>query len=87
MPKQFNPHPKHPAVGFLVRLHADLGGKIEKNRQEAKRLSEDMKHVEAVIRLFAPDYDTRRIAVKRRQTLSQWFKRGHLPGWLPGFAP
>jgi hypothetical protein len=71
MPKQFNPHPKHPAVGFLVQLHADLGGKIEKTRQEAKRLAEDMKHVEAVIRMFAPDYDVRRIAVKRRQNLSQ----------------
>ena len=78
MPKQFNPYPKHPAVGFLVKLHADLGGRIEKTREEAKRLAEDMRHVEAVIRMFAPDYDVRRIAVKRRQTLSKWFKRGHL---------
>jgi hypothetical protein len=77
MPRAFNPNPRHPAVGFLVQLH-DLGGKIEKNREEAKRLAEDMKHVEAVIRMFAPEYDTRRIAVKRRQNMSKWFKRGHL---------
>jgi hypothetical protein len=78
MPRAFNPNPRHPAVGFLVQLHADLGGKIEKNREEAKRLAEAMKHVEAVIRMFAPEYDVRRIAVKRRQRLSVWFKRGHL---------
>jgi hypothetical protein len=78
MPRPFNPNPRHPAVGFLVQLHADLGGKIEKNREEAKRLAEDMKHVEAVIKLFAPDYNVRGIAVKRRQQTSQWFKRGHL---------
>jgi hypothetical protein len=78
MPRAFNPNPRHPAVGFLVQLHADLGGKIEKNREEAKRLAESMKHVEAVIRMFAPEYDVRRIAVKRRQQVSQHFKRGHL---------
>ena len=70
MAKQFNPHPKHPAVGFLVQMHAMLGGKIEKNREEAKRLADQMKAVEQVIRLFLADYDTRRIAVKRRQTLN-----------------
>jgi hypothetical protein len=78
MPRAFNPNPRHPAVGFLVQLHADLGGKIEKNREESKRLAEDMKHVEAVIRLFAPDYNVKSIAVKRRQQTSKWFKRGHL---------
>jgi hypothetical protein len=78
MPRAFNPNPRHPAVGFLVQLHADLGGKIEKNREEAKRLAEDMKHVEAVIKLFAPDYNVQAIAVKRRQNTSKWFKRGHL---------
>jgi hypothetical protein len=37
-----------------------------------------MKHVEAVIRLFDPAYDTRRISVRRRYKGNPWFKRGTL---------
>src|SRR3979411_1660605 len=42
------------------------------------RLPPDMMHVEAVIRMFDPGYDVRRIAVKRRQKRNPWFKRGHM---------
>jgi len=34
-----------------------------------------MKAVEAVIRMFDPEHDIRRIAVKRRK-LNPWFKKG-----------
>ena len=39
MPHQFKLSPDHPAIGYLVRLHADLGGKIWENRKEAERLA------------------------------------------------
>jgi hypothetical protein len=48
MPRAFKVYPKHPAVTFLVHLHADLGGEIKANRQEGERLSANTKHVEAV---------------------------------------
>jgi hypothetical protein len=35
MPHSFNPHPDHPAVDYLVRLHADLGGRMQANKAEA----------------------------------------------------
>jgi hypothetical protein len=35
-----------PAVNYLVRLHADIGGKLKDNRKQFERRSEDMKHVE-----------------------------------------
>jgi hypothetical protein len=57
-------------------LHADLGGQIEKNREEARRLTEDMKHVEAVIKLFDPAYSVQAIAARRRQNFNKWFERG-----------
>jgi hypothetical protein len=50
-------------VGSLVKLHGELGGRRLANRKEDKRLAEAMKHVEAVIRLFNPAYDVRRIVI------------------------
>ncbi len=76
MTRAFNIKPGHPAIAFLIRLHADLGGKLRENRKEAKRLAESMKHVEAVIRLFDPAYGVGRIAVRRRYKGNPWFKRG-----------
>jgi hypothetical protein len=38
MSHAFEAHPDHPAVDYLVRLHADLGGRIQANKAEAKRL-------------------------------------------------
>lgn len=76
MTRAFHTKPDHPAISFLVRLHADLGGKLRENRKEAKRLAESMKHVEAVIRLFDPAYEVGRIAARRRYKGNPWFKRG-----------
>jgi hypothetical protein len=76
VPRAFNAHPAHPAVPYLVRLHADLGGQIKANQAEAVRLAEAMKHVEAVIKLYDPDFSVRGISVRRRVTGNPWFKRG-----------
>jgi hypothetical protein len=76
MPHAFKPSPDHPAIAYLVRLHADLGGKIWEKKKEAKRLAESMRCVEAVIRLFDPAYDVRRITARRRYKGNAWFKRG-----------
>jgi hypothetical protein len=46
MPRAFKGSPSHPAVNYLVRLHADIGGKLKDDRKQFERLSEDMKHVE-----------------------------------------
>jgi hypothetical protein len=45
-----------PAIQTLERLHAELGGKILDNRQEAERLGEQMMHVETVIKMQDPAY-------------------------------
>lgn len=76
MPHAFKITSSHPAVATLIALHADLAGQISDNKREGERLVEAMKHVEAVIRLFDPAYDVRRIAVKRRNRVNPWFRRG-----------
>jgi hypothetical protein len=78
MPHAFKATPDHPAVAYLVRLHADIGGQILENRKEAKRLADTMIHVEAVIRIFDPAYSVRAISARRRQRTNPWFKRGTL---------
>src|SRR5258707_11527917 len=64
-----------PAINTLERLHAELGGQILENKTEALKLAEQMRHVEAVIKLLDPTFNLRRIAVKRRRP-NPWFKRG-----------
>src|SRR5262245_15408495 len=59
----------------LEQLHAELGGKILDNKAEHSRLSESMKHVEAVLKLLDPSYSVRGISVRRRKP-NPWFKRG-----------
>jgi hypothetical protein len=76
MPHAFKADPDHPAVAYLVRLHADLGGQIQANKAEAKRLAEAMRHVEVVIKLYDPDYSVRAISARRRVQGNPWFKRG-----------
>ena len=76
MPRAFKASPDHPAVAYLVRLHADIGGKLLENRKEAKHLAASMKHVEYVIRLFDPSYDVHHISARRRNKGNAWFKRG-----------
>jgi hypothetical protein len=78
MPHAFKASPNHPAVAYLVRLHADLGGQIQTNKAEADRLAKSMKHVEAVLKLFDPGFNARAISARRRQKTNPWFKRGTL---------
>jgi len=71
-----DPHTR-PAINTLERLHMELGGQIHANRQQHDALSEQMRHVEAVIKMLDPSYNLGRIAVKRRKP-NPWFKRGTL---------
>ena len=65
-----------PAVHALKRLHADLGGQIKENRREAKRLANNMKHIEAVLKMLQPGFNARSISAQRRYARRSPFKRG-----------
>lgn len=78
MPKRPTRDPyTRPAINTLERLHSELGGKILENKQQHDELAEQMRQVEAVIKLLDPSYSLRSISVKRRKG-NQWFKRGTL---------
>jgi hypothetical protein len=65
-----------PAVYALLKLHAELGGKINDNKRQAAKLRSDMKHVEAVLHLIEPGFNARRIAPRRRYNPNPLFRRG-----------
>lgn len=65
------------ALYALEQLHAELAGKLKESKKETARIAADMKKVEAVMKLFDPDYSLRGIAVRRRRK-NPWFKRGTL---------
>ena len=67
-----------PALYALVRLHADLGGKISDNKREAAKLRADMQHVESVLHILDPTFNARTIAPRRRYNPNPLFKRGHV---------
>ncbi|MGY3238110.1 hypothetical protein ACVWZ4_001233 [Bradyrhizobium sp. USDA 4472] len=66
-----------PAIFTLEWLHAELGGAILENRQKYDEMSEQMRQVEAVIKMLDPNYNLAGIAVKRRKP-NKWFKRSTL---------
>ena len=61
----------------LDRLHAEIAGKIADNKREAAKLAQDIRHVEAVMKLLDPSFNANRVAVRRRKP-NPWFKRGTL---------
>jgi hypothetical protein len=75
MPHTFKAYPRHPAVAYLIRLHADIGGRILDNERQAEQLAADGK---SVVRMFDPEFNARAISARRRVTGNPWFKRGTL---------
>lgn len=52
-------------VSGLVAKHAELAGLIRFHRAEIKRVASDLKHLDATLKLFAPEMDMRSLSTKR----------------------
>ena len=52
-------------VSGLVAKHFELAGIIQFHRTEIERVSADLKHLDATIKLFAPEIDLRSLGAKR----------------------
>jgi hypothetical protein len=64
-----------PAMQTLERGTPNWAGRYWRTKEHAQRLTGQMLHVEAVIKMLDPTYNLRRIAVESRKP-NQWFKRG-----------
>lgn len=52
-------------VSGLVAKHSELAGLIHFHQTEIERVAADLKHLDATLKLFAPEYDLRSLGVKR----------------------
>ena len=63
-------------VSGLIAKRAEIAGLIEYHLQEARRIGVDLQHLDATIRLFAPDYDMRTVRAKQYRRKNSHFKPG-----------
>src|ERR1051325_10600434 len=63
----------------LVKKRADLLFEISQREREIERLQTEMVHVDAVLRMFRPDFKAEALPVRhRRPTKSPYFRHGEL---------
>ncbi len=63
-------------ISALTTKRAELAGLIDHHRKEIARISDEVKTLDATIRLFDPDYRISSIRKKRYQKKNEFFKHG-----------
>jgi hypothetical protein len=63
-------------ISALTAKRAELAGLAAYHRKEMVRISEEVKMLDAAIKLFEPDYRIRSIKPKRYQKKNEFFKNG-----------
>ena len=63
-------------VSGLVAKRGELAGEVERCRRELHRLADELDHLDATIRLFAPDYALGDIRPRKRRRAHHWFVPG-----------
>jgi hypothetical protein len=63
---RFRADPGHPAINYVAPLHADLSGRDLENQAKGTRLAQDTQYVEAVLKIFDPDYNVAFVGHCRR---------------------
>jgi hypothetical protein len=63
-------------ISALVAKRSELAGLVDHHRKEAARLLQDVKLLDATIKLFEPEFSTDLIKPKRHQKRNLYFKHG-----------
>ena len=63
-------------VSALVAKRGELAGDVQRHRRELRRLDEQLIHLDAAIRLFAPDYDLSEVRPRQRRMGQRRFAQG-----------
>lgn len=63
-------------ISALVAKRSELAGLVDHHRKEIARLLQDVKLLDATIRLFEPEFSTDLIKAKRHHKKNVFFKHG-----------
>lgn len=63
-------------ITALIAKRGELAGLIDYHMQEIKRLDSELHHLDATIKLFAPEYDLRTVKAKKHRKKNAHFKTG-----------
>lgn len=69
-------------VTGLAAKRAELAGLIAHHQKEIERLGGDLRHLDAAIKIIAPDTDLRSMRVKAFRRRNSYFKPGDAPRTL-----
>jgi len=62
----------------LIKKRAQIAGELAGMHETVSRLLKDLEHVDATIRIVAPDYEVEGIAPKMFRPPDDWSKRGQM---------
>ena len=65
-------------VSALVNKRAEIAGMITRTEQQLGQFRADLVHLDATIRLFAPEMEPKTIPAKRIRQSDLWFEQGEL---------
>ncbi|VVM07623.1 hypothetical protein [Methylacidimicrobium tartarophylax] len=71
-------------VTRLVAKRAELAGLIDHHRKEIERIGDDLRHVDATIKVFAPDMNLRTVRAKEHRRRNSYFAPGEGPRTILG---
>ncbi len=63
-------------VSGLVAKRSELAGLVQHYQTEISRMTGDLTHIDATIKLFAPEFDLRTLRAKEHRERNQYFKLG-----------
>jgi hypothetical protein len=69
-------------VSGLVEKRAEMAGLIEHHRKEMARLVGDLAHLDATLKLFAPELDLRTLRAKEHRWRNPHFRPGEVPRFI-----
>lgn len=66
-------------VSGLVAKRSEMAGLIQHFQSEITRIAGDLRHLDATIKLFAPEIDLRSVRAKEHRERNHYFKQGECP--------
>lgn len=74
--------PETHVVSGLVDKRSEIAGLIEHHRKEMVRLVGNMAHLDATLKLFAPEINLRTLRVKQHRVRNILFRPGEMPRFI-----